>query len=628
MQQLYLRRIVLGLFLCLFSCSETPEVQTSTIIEKQVPRAWNLFLEKKYQSASNACNLILKEYYQGTTTDDLIKTNYIKSASELYLGNYFQASFYFQISNRLIELNGTEYPEIDRLYQLEGELLLQSGETEQALTKFRKTSETISERLKVAENEVDSLHLLQRKALCLTFMGDVFVKKNELQKALKYHQDADAVLKVVEANRQYKIKKALGQEVDWLRSLLYINFSKYYQTVDNTSKAIENLKKGKALAAAKNFTVLELQAGNRLGTLYQETGRLEAARNIFEENLAEKVEADLAINERNETQINLMELMLEQGKLDTLGLLLSDYVESDPIVDVRTEVKSAEAIEQLLAREIKARIIISRSNQVLRIGISTAILIGLLFVILYFYIRTKNRQLRVAQAELSESKLDLQQKNTALEQSNHDLVLSKREMNHRVKNTLQLIGSIIMSYQREEEVRQNPVSNRVLMETRNKIETILLLHNQLSGRRNNGGEIDLQFYLENLSNYLKKTLLYTDNNFFSDIAVQEMPMLHVEKAQNIGLAITELAINSYKYSPKEGKWLKIAATTPNKETLHLVVEDNGKELAKESTSTSLGLNIIREIIKRQFKGEFIDPNGRTGENTRFEVKIPIENLKK
>ena len=625
MKQIY-TGVLLLLFLLVYKTSPLLAQRSErSKVALQYSKANNSFLEKNYQSASKACNIILKNKYAEPI--EIVNTSYIKSASELNLGNPFQASFYFSLAQRIIDLYDIEYDEEEQLELLKGQLRLSSKQERYAITAFRKTKDIIEDKLKTATDDKTRLLLEQRLALCLTYMGDFFINYNEepFDKAIQYHKEAEQLLNKVEKEKK-ATDRILQTELDWSRTILYINYASAYTKIQEDSLAIGYLNQAKTIASDKNFRELKVKIGNLLGEIYEEDSVAKAKKNYIE-SLEELATIEEANTQRKEAQIKLMRLLLEGEQLDSLGVLLDAYDES-PIINDSLEIADARTVEALLAREIKEKLDVSRRNEFLTLvifGILLFALVGWLLGVLYFMLRSKNRQLQIAQAELEASQKDLEEKNAALEQSLKDLVLSKREMNHRVKNTLQLIVSIIMSYQREDRVRASELTSGILHETRNKIETILLLHNQLSGRRNNG-EINLQEYLNNLSDYLKKTLLYRDDNFFAEIEVEEVPPLHLEKAQNIGLAITELAINSYKYSPEADKWLRVSAKLPEPGLLHVIVEDNGKELAKKSISTSLGLKIIREIIKRQFKGEFIDPDGIPGKNTKFEVKIPIKNL--
>lgn len=626
-----MKQIYSGISLLLFLLvSQTVPLLAQKISERskvalQYSKAKNSFLKKNYQSASKACNIILKNKYVEPV--EIVNTSYIKSASELNLGNPFQASFYFSLAQRIIDLYDIEYSEAEQLELLKGQLRLSSKQERFAITAFRKTKDIIEDKLKEVEDDKTRLLLEQRLALCLTYIGDFFINysNDPFEKAIQYHTGAEELLNKVEQEKK-ATDRVLQTELNWSRTILHINYATAYSKIQEDSLAIAYLNQAKTIASNNNFRELKVKIGNLLGAIYEEDSVAEAKKNYIE-SLEELATIEEANTQRKEAQIKLMRLLLESEQLDSLGVLLDAYDES-PIINDSLEIADARTVEALLAREIKEKLDVSRRNEFLTLvifGILLFALVGWLLGVLYFMLRSKNRQLQIAQAELEASQKDLREKNAALEQSLKDLVLSKREMNHRVKNTLQLIVSIIMSYQREDRVKGSVLTSGVLHETRNKIETILLLHNQLSGRRNNG-EINLQEYLNNLSDYLKKTLLYREDNFFAEIEVEEVPPLHLEKAQNIGLAITELAINSYKYSPAEDKWLRISAKLPEPGLLHVVVEDNGKELAKKSISTSLGLKIIREIIKRQFKGEFIDPDGIPGKNTKFEVKIPIKNL--
>ncbi len=221
----------------------------------------------------------------------------------------------------------------------------------------------------------------------------------------------------------------------------------------------------------------------------------------------------------------------------------------------------------------------------------------------------------------------LKAKNQELQKEKELSEYLKGEMHHRVKNHLQILASTMKTQMRDQIIRQNLTATSALNEAINRVQTILLLHNQLYKKKASADSIDLQEYFVDLSLKLKESFAYDDNNFFSDIDLNELPPVHIGKAKHLGMAVTELAINAFKHAfdEKHRPWLKIAATQNANDLIHISVADKGKGIQRKEKQ-NFGLSTTIEIIEQQFEGQFIcQPNN--GQGTRFDIKIPFKSLK-
>lgn len=221
----------------------------------------------------------------------------------------------------------------------------------------------------------------------------------------------------------------------------------------------------------------------------------------------------------------------------------------------------------------------------------------------------QNEKLEVKTNSLEKSLLEIQEKNEFIN-------TMMRELNHRVKNNLQLVTSLLNI---QETQSHNPDAKSGINLARNRIVSIGLIHQKLY-RENLDLVIELSDYISELSEYLIGASAISDPIKLN--LELETIRVDVETAVHIGLVVNELITNSIKHaweSESNSKKMSIKATYSNHhETLSLIVKDNGKGFSEsfESTENSNGLDLIKSII-----GQY---NGRMDITTRNGAEIKLE----
>jgi two-component sensor histidine kinase len=179
----------------------------------------------------------------------------------------------------------------------------------------------------------------------------------------------------------------------------------------------------------------------------------------------------------------------------------------------------------------------------------------------------------------------LYRKNQRISYQNEELV---KEQNHRVKNNLQVISSLLNLQARrltDENVQ------KVMRESQLRIESMAILHRKLyEGERL--GYVDLTEFIPELVENVQQT--------FGQVSVERLleiePIyLEADRATLIGLILTELLTNAWKYafSKVAVPTLRINATHIAN-TIQIEVADNGPGWDKSQRNTkSLGMNIIK-----------------------------------
>lgn len=200
----------------------------------------------------------------------------------------------------------------------------------------------------------------------------------------------------------------------------------------------------------------------------------------------------------------------------------------------------------------------------------------------------RNRE-QIIQDEVIEKTAQL---NKALETK--ELLL--KEIHHRVKNNLQIILSILRL--QNDKITDKLVSEKFL-NLENRINAIAKTYNMLLVDENLNS-IDMEEYIESLVEDIEETMcLECDIEIETDIDAT----LPLSKSVYVGIIVNELVTNAYKYAFPNGMGkIYITLEKQNKEYI-LIIGDNGKGFVPNKESKSLGLKLIRALVKDQLGGK-------------------------
>ncbi|MFW3380938.1 7TM diverse intracellular signaling domain-containing protein [Aliarcobacter butzleri] len=169
-----------------------------------------------------------------------------------------------------------------------------------------------------------------------------------------------------------------------------------------------------------------------------------------------------------------------------------------------------------------------------------------------------------------------------------------KELNHRVKNNMQTIVSLIRL--QSDEIEDEKLKD-ILLTTQNRIAAMGHLH-ELLYNQENINFIDVYEYFEILVDEVKSS--YDESiNIHLDIKTK----LKMEQAIYCGLMINELITNSFKYAFLNKKGNIYITLEKNNNILKLSVKDDGIGFNKDNTTFSLGLTLVNTLAINQLKGE-------------------------
>lgn len=184
-----------------------------------------------------------------------------------------------------------------------------------------------------------------------------------------------------------------------------------------------------------------------------------------------------------------------------------------------------------------------------------------------------------------------------------------KELNHRVKNNMQTIISLIRL--QNDEINDSKI-NILLTTIQNRISAMSHLH-ELLYQKDTITFVDANEYFEKIISEIKQSFEH-DIDVVYDINCN----LSSESAIYCGLILNELLTNSFKHAFDENKSgiVNISFFGKNKE-YKLVYSDNGKGYNPNIKKSSLGLTLIETLAKKQLKAEM---NISTNEGVKVKLR--------
>jgi two-component sensor histidine kinase len=175
-----------------------------------------------------------------------------------------------------------------------------------------------------------------------------------------------------------------------------------------------------------------------------------------------------------------------------------------------------------------------------------------------------------------------------------------KELNHRVKNNLQIVVSLLNIQAR---VIKQPEIDLFIEKTETRIKSMLMIHEMLCFS-NDVSKVDFKEYTQDLIYNIYNT--YDNINHIKYKINMETIEFDIETAIPLGLILNELINNSFKYGfpfKKSGN-IEVSLILVSEKSYKLIVKDDGIGFDFYSKKMgSIGLDIVMLLVNQMY-GEF------------------------
>ncbi len=189
----------------------------------------------------------------------------------------------------------------------------------------------------------------------------------------------------------------------------------------------------------------------------------------------------------------------------------------------------------------------------------------------------------------------IRQQQDALQQSLGEKDMLLKEIHHRVKNNLTVIGGLL---ELQSNAMDDEKAKAAMVEGQGRVRSIALIHQRLY-QHENLAAIEFGGFVKEMLQQVTSVFKQPGQILTTDIKVPET-LLDVDTAVPLGLILNELLTNSYKYALMPGKNGHISISLHPKDAGHfeLIYKDNGPGLPEGfnlKKATSMGLRLIHRL---------------------------------
>ncbi len=197
----------------------------------------------------------------------------------------------------------------------------------------------------------------------------------------------------------------------------------------------------------------------------------------------------------------------------------------------------------------------------------------------------------------------------------------RREMNHAIRSGLRALRLDLKQVAKENH-REN---DEVLQNFQKRVEHLSKIHNHIHESREQGVDIGLRAYLEDLTSDIQ--LFHETDAYSVKIDLPENWKLDPEATKDIGQIVLEIALNAHKaFGNQLDKRLEVLAEVDSTaDDLVLFIKDNGPGLHTSPKDFNFGLKNLHDTVEDWFG--IIDIRLPKEGGTEFMIRLPLAKLK-
>lgn len=405
-------------------------------------------------------------------------------------------------------------------------------------------------------DELDSATYYFNKALALATdnpvaqsminsnLGDVYLKQKQWQKAFDAY------------NYNYQFLRSYSTTSSFDMMDAHYDFAEYYITINQPQRALPHLDSALESARTLGNTDYEADLLRLYSDYYSQTNNPILALKYFKSYHA------------------LSDSLSGQAIQSRIADLKSDFEITRRELEIEN-LKNTSALKDIT--------ISKKREETVYLVVLICLVMILLFVMLVF-LRRYHRHSQ-----------QLKMTNEIIKQKHQEIEELMQESNHRIKNNLQIVSSLLKMQSRNVDTFK---AQMALNEAHNRIKTIAMMHQNLQGSES-FRKVPVHEFILQLTENIKTSMLTYD----SEVTINtDLDKVEVSTDQSIalGLIVNELITNSIKYGIRgsENIWVSLKVKSS---TLQLTVSDTGPGFPPNfdhTNTSSLGFRIVNSLTTK------------------------------
>jgi two-component sensor histidine kinase len=261
---------------------------------------------------------------------------------------------------------------------------------------------------------------------------------------------------------------------------------------------------------------------------------------------------------------------------------LTDTVFSENKKALLVEIEEKYQNEKLKADKVQADLKLNQQKYTILAGGMLLLMLGIFSYLLF---RQSQKRLNLA--------LDL-------EKSKDHITLLNQELNHRVKNNLAFITTLMQMQSRRATQLE---TKELLKDSENRLLALSKVHRNL--KQGDNSSIRIEQYLSDIMDNLQSAFQSDYKKMTLDKDIKNLE-IDAESTMRIGLIINELITNSMKHIDKPEVNIKISLNQSDNDKITLRYQDNGSGIERllnsNKSKDSMGLHLI-DILRKQLRGK-------------------------
>ncbi|WP_347921758.1 tetratricopeptide repeat protein [Pontimicrobium sp. SW4] len=474
----------------------------------------------------------------------------------------------------------------------------------------------------------ESLNMVKRQAASYSQLANNYMSDENYDLAIQYlkkakniYADSDNiqnhVLTILNLGEAYRLAQHLDSAATAFQQTLQLNktlnndivqgysqgnLGMVYNTQNKLELAEENLNDAITILAPMGDDYSTSVYLAELGTVYNKEGKHKLAEAKFLE--AHSMAKQAGLKEQIRDFSAFLTSFYEEQKQYRKALEYQKQfqVYQDSLVNKENvqKIEQVKASYEIDKRESEIDLLnITNTNQKYWV---TSLAIGVSLLLLFAYLLYRgNKKVKVANASLFKRE--------------QEKALLLRELNHRIKNNLQMISSLLNL--QSHELTGHPAKEAIVA-GKHRVEALSLVHRKLYQE-----DLDTRILLKDYVEELVLGLFHGyDAPFEPDFKIDDISA-NLDTAVPLALVINEIIINALKYAynnihkPK----LKIVMAQ-EKEYLNIEIIDNGIgfNTNEAEKNNSFGIKLIYSLIE-QLEGTIKKLDSKHGAHWKMTIKI-------